>query len=65
MYSKTYNLLKRGGKIFTTSFGIETDGYGTGDQIEYGTYKNIEKGVLKDRAIAHFWKKEDLNFQIF
>ena len=60
MYSKTYNLLKRGGKIFTTSFGIETDGYGTGDQIEYGTYKNIEKGVLKDRAIAHFWKKEEL-----
>ena len=60
MYSKIYSILKDGGKIFTTCFGEKTDGYGYGKFVENGTYKEIERGVLSNRGVVHFWKKDEL-----
>lgn len=59
MYEQVYRVLKKGGKIFSSCFGTETTGYGTGICLEERTYENIENGVLSGRAIAHFFTKEE------
>ena len=59
MYQEVYTVLKNGGKLYTSCFGTGTEGYGTGICMEEGTYKDIEKGVLQGRAIAHFYTKEE------
>lgn len=60
MYQDIYSVLKNGGKIFTSCFGTQTEGYDTGTRIEENTYKDIEKGVLSGRAIAHFFTQDEL-----
>ena len=60
MYKEVYDVLKTGGKLYTSCFGTKTQGYGTGKCIENGTYEDIESGVLAGRAIAHFFFKEEL-----
>ena len=60
MYENVYSVLKKEGKIFSTCFGVKTEGYGTGSVLEPDTYCNIEKGVLSGRAVAHFFTKENL-----
>ena len=60
MYKEVYDVLKTGGKLYTSCFGTKTQGYGTGKCIENGTYDDIESGVLAGRAIAHFFFKEEL-----
>lgn len=59
MYGEVYRVLKGGGKLFTSCFGTKTEGFGTGNCLEEGTYDNIEKGVLSGRAIAHFYTPEE------
>lgn len=59
MYRECHRVLKTGGRIFTSVFGIETDGYETGERIEPGTYREITTGVLSGRAVAHFFEKEE------
>lgn len=59
MYEQVYRVLKKGGRVFTSCFGVGTTGYDTGTCLEEGTYKNIECGVLSGRAIAHFFKKDE------
>lgn len=60
MYKEVYEVLKMGGKLYTSCFGTQTQGYGTGNCIEYGTYENITSGVLEGRAVAHFFSKDKL-----
>lgn len=60
MYSKIYDILKKGGKLYTSSFGTKTDGYMTGECLEPDTFKNISVGVLSGRGIASFFHKEEL-----
>lgn len=60
MYRQIYEVLKLGGKLFTSCFGKETMGYGTGNCIENGTYDSITNGVLQGRALVHFFDKNEL-----
>lgn len=60
MYEEIFRVLKKGGRLYTSCFGTETQGYGTGDRIEDGTYENIEAGVLSGRGMAHFFSKQQL-----
>lgn len=60
MYSGIYNMLKKKGKLFSTCFGKNTDGYGTGKELEKDTYVDIETGGLVGRGITHFYSKEEL-----
>ncbi len=61
MYKSIYDVLKSGGKLLTSCFGTNTDGYGTGKCIEYGTYDHIQSGRLKGCGTSHFYKKEELS----
>lgn len=60
MYETIFLKLKYGGKLFTTSFSLNTTGYETGVEIEKNTYKGIKEGTLAGRGIAHLWEGNDL-----
>ena len=62
MYANIYRMLKTGGKLLTTCFGKETDGYGTGRFLEKDTYVEITEGVLVGRGTIHFYDKAELNY---
>ena len=62
MYANIYRMLKTGGKLLTTCFGKETDGYGTGRFLEKDTYAEITEGVLVGRGTIHFYDKAELNY---
>lgn len=44
----------------TTCFGKETDGYGTGTELEPDTFTGITDGVLVDRGTTHFFSRDEL-----
>ena len=58
MYNKIYSFLRTGGKLFTTTFGKKTTGYGTGIKIEEDTFTNLTEGNLVNRGVTHFFEKE-------
>lgn len=60
MYLKIFDILKAGGRLFTSSFSTKTTGYGTGDLLEYNTYRNLTVGSLAGRGTVHFWNEEEL-----
>lgn len=60
MYQNVYQMLKPGGKFFTTCFGKKTDGYGSGEELEKDTFVNMTEGALIGRGITHFFDKEAL-----
>lgn len=60
MYKNIYRMLKPHGKLLTTCFGKQTDGYGTGEKLEKDTYVHITEGALIDRGTTHFFDKEEL-----
>lgn len=60
MYQEIYKILKKGGKLLTSSFSTDTTGYGEGTRIEEGTYRDIPIGNLAGRGTAHFWREEEL-----
>lgn len=60
MYQNIYRILKNGGKIYSSCFGTKTKGYESGIRLEKNTYQNIQEGILKDRAITHFFTGEEL-----
>lgn len=64
MYKNCYQILKTGGKIFSTGFLTSTTGYGTGEKVEDNTFQNIETGCLAGRGKAHFWREGEVG-QIF
>lgn len=59
MYAQVYRVLKEGGRIFSSCFGTKTDGVGTGELLETGTYENVETGVLAGRAIVHYFTQSE------
>ena len=60
MYNGVYSKLKTSGKFITVVFGKETTGYGTGKEIEPGTYEGIEKGCLQRIGCRHFFEETEL-----
>ncbi len=60
MYENIYRVLKKGGKLYSSGFGRNTDGYGKGVLLEEGTYIDITEGVLSGRAVAHFYLQEEM-----
>lgn len=60
MYEQIYRVLKVGGNLFTTAFTVKTTGAGTGKEIEYNTYTDIEMGNLAGRGTTHFWGEDEL-----
>lgn len=60
MYHNIFEILKTGGQMLTICFGKETDGYTTGEEIENGTYVNIQSGNLAGRGTAHFFDKKEI-----
>lgn len=60
MYTEVYEILKTGGKFISVCFGKNTQGYGTGKELEPGTYSELESGMLAGRTNIHFFDKEEL-----
>jgi SAM-dependent methyltransferase len=66
--NQTYALLKPGGMFFGIMAATESYGYGIGDEVEPGTFTNIQDGPLKGRGLNHFFTLEEIqtvwaNFQ--
>ena len=59
IYQKVYKLLLPGGKIFSTGATKSTTGWDSGIKIEEDTYKDLKRGLLKDRGTIHFFQKEE------
>lgn len=60
MYSDVYEMLKWGGRIFTSVFSKNTTGYGMGDEVETDTFINISCGNLSGRGIVHFFSVDEI-----
>lgn len=60
MYKNCFELLVPGGKFMTVVFSRETTGYGTGKEIEPGSYEGIQKGPIQGYGIRHFFEYEEL-----
>lgn len=60
MYSEIYQMLKWGGRIFTSVFSKNTTGYGMGDEIEKDTFVNIPCGNLSGRGTVHFFSEDEI-----
>ncbi len=60
MYESCYRILKRGGRIFASVFGKDTAGYGTGIQMEPGTYRDLTEGRLQHSGKRHFFDRNEL-----
>lgn len=61
--SEIARILKPGGKIFSTGlFNIRTTGYGTGEKIEEGTYREVKIGPLAHRGTVHFFTYDEVMF---
>ncbi len=60
MYSRIFNCLKDKGKLLTVVFSTETTGFGTGEELEYHTFRDITEGNLSGRGIEHFFGKEEI-----
>lgn len=59
MYKEIFRVLKKGGKLYSSCFGTKTGGYMAGTYLEEGTYENIDKGILSNRGIAHFFTEQE------
>lgn len=59
MYRKCYALLVDGGKFMTVVFTRETTGYGTGREVEPGSYDEIQEGPLQSFGIRHFFEADE------
>lgn len=62
MYGSIYDMLKPGGKLFTT--GLFTTrmlggGYETNADLGVNTYRNFKEGIFKDRGIVHLYDSPD------
>ncbi|WP_051688640.1 class I SAM-dependent methyltransferase [Butyrivibrio sp. AE2032] len=60
MYRKVYRSLKEGGKLLTVVFSTDMTGFGTGEELEYHTYRDITEGNLSGRAVAHFFDRDEI-----
>ena len=60
MYEEIARILKPGGKLFTSGFGKETSGYGTGREIEKDTFTDITKGHFAGLGTFHFTDESEM-----
>lgn len=61
MYQKIYDMLKIGGKFFTTgNFTLNVTGYNTGVEIEKNTFRDLKEGPLANRGTIHFFSDIEL-----
>ena len=60
MYEHIFNMLKKGGKLFTSVFTEDTTGALSGEKIEEHTYRNLKDGNLSGRGIVHFFDREEM-----
>lgn len=59
-YHQVLDLLSPGGLFLTCSFGTATDGYGTGTELEPGSYSGEIKGPLSGRGVSSFFTADEL-----
>ena len=60
MYENVYHVLKPRGKMISVVFDKDTTGYGTGVEVESGTYEGLETGNLQGLGVRHFFTKDEL-----
>lgn len=65
--SAAHERLKPGGLLFASLPDVETTGYGTGTEVEPGTFTEISEGPLAGRGLIHFFTLEEIQeaFQSF
>jgi len=57
---EVHRTLKKGGMFYSQIFGRATTGFGKGDRIEEGTYRNITEGPFVGKGTAHFTDAEEI-----
>lgn len=65
LYKKCYDLLVDGGKFMTVVFDKKTTGYGTGTEIEPGSYEGIQEGPIQGLGIRHFFDCSELKQSLY
>lgn len=59
--NEVYRVLKPGGKIFSTSlFTRAMTGYGTGQQVDQHSFRNMTEGPLTNIGTVHFFTKSEI-----
>lgn len=53
-------VLKHGGLFYSKLWGRRSTGYGTGKEIEPGTYDAIEAGPCAGMGMTHFFSREEI-----
>lgn len=61
MYQKCHDMLVDGGKLMTVVFSRDTTGYGTGLEVEPGSYEGIQKGPIQGFGARHFFDYNELD----
>ena len=54
-------VLKDDGRMFALIVSRGSWGDGAGEELEPGTYKDIQEGPLKDRGVNHFYSREEID----
>jgi SAM-dependent methyltransferase len=58
--SEIYRVLKPGGRFYSKTWGRGTAGYGSGDQLEAGTFDNILSGPCANMGMSHFFDEPEI-----
>ncbi len=58
--SQVHRVLKPKGKFYSQFFGKGTLGFGTGEKIEEGTYKNVTIGEMNGMGLIHFTDSSEI-----
>lgn len=54
-------VLRPGGRFYSKLWGRETTGFGTGIELEEGTFTNIPAGPCADMGVAHFFDRDEID----
>ena len=56
-----YRVLGTGGKLFSSGlFESKMTGYGTGEELEENTYRELTEGALAHRGTVHFFSEDEI-----
>lgn len=59
--SEIARVLKPGGLFYSKQWGTSCTGYGTGRQIEPGTFDDIASGPCAQMGVSHFFTREEIH----
>lgn len=59
MYKEVYDVLKTGGKLYTSCFGTKTQGYGTGNALRMGLMKILNLVYLQGEQLRISFSKKN------